>query len=547
MRRDAVTTNTRSWRTSFASVLALGVGAAFGAPAEAFELDTGNPELRIRFDNTVKYSTAFRVKDQSDALTAPVNEDDGDRNFDRGLISNRLDLLSEFDVTYRDFGVRVSGAAWYDTVYNRSNDNSSPGTVNQTSVGHDRFTDATRELHGRDVELLDAFAFGKVDLDESTVSFRAGRHSLQWGESLFFGANGIAGGMAPVDIVKALSVPNTQFKELIRPVPQLSGQYQINANVSIGAYYQLGWEKNRFPGAGSYFATTDTFDEGAETLRYFGPFAARKASDVEARDSGQGGVQVRFRLEDTDFGVYAIRYHDKSPQLYFRNFVSGTPRGVNLPGQYYYVYPEDIRAFGASFSHTIGIVNLAGEASFRDNMPLASSGQFNATGTGDNDENPLYAVGRTAHAQVSWLASLPPNMLAEESSFVGEIAWNRVLSVTKNRAAFNPNADRDAVSIRMVFEPSYRQVLSGLDISVPIGVGFGIGNSGAVGTAVNGQHVGDISIGVNGTYENAWRLGLSYTHYFGPEGAYLDSNNNPSFKQALKDRDFIALTASRTF
>lgn len=59
-----------------------------------------------------------------------------------------------------------------------------------------------------------------------------------WGESLFFGANGIAGGMAPVDVVKAQSVPNTQFKEITRPVNQLSGTFQLTDDVSLGAFYQ---------------------------------------------------------------------------------------------------------------------------------------------------------------------------------------------------------------------------------------------------------------------------------------------------------------------
>ena len=51
--------------------------------------------------------------------------------------------------------------------------------------------------------------------------------------------------------------------------------------------------------------------------------------------------------------------------------------------------------------------------------------------------------------------------LAREVDFVGEIAWNRRLSVDKNPGALNPNATRDATNIRMVFEPKYRQVLPG--------------------------------------------------------------------------------------
>ncbi|WP_086935477.1 DUF1302 domain-containing protein [Azospirillum sp. B510] len=544
----------RRARRSIACAVALGAGTVLAVPAaQAFEIDSGNPEVKVRWDTTAKYSSAFRVKDASPTLKGSANFDDGDRNFDRGLISNRVDLLSEMDVVYRGFGVRLSGAGWYDTVYNQSNDNDSPLTANQRSVAPNRFTGDTRRLHGRNVELLDAFAFGKVNIDDTTASFRVGRYALQWGESLFFGANGVAAAMAPIDIVKAQSVPNTQFKELIRPVEQMSGQWQISPDLSIGAYYQFRWEENRFPGSGSYFSTSDNFATGAERMN-FGPFWAGRAPDIRAKNSGQGGVQARFQLGETDFGLYAMQYHDKSPQPYLRGLIPGP----NVPAQFLWVYPENIRTFGASFSHTIGIFNIAGEASMRTNMPLASDAKLDLfgivpsrfggpTAAADNNGNPLYAVGRTAHAQISWLASLPPSFVAEEASFLGELACNRVLKVTKNPTALNPNANRDACNLRMVYEPSYRQVLSGLDLSVPVGFGYGMGNSAALGAAVNGNKVGDLSIGLKGVYENTWQMGLSYTHYFGPEGTFVDANNHVSFKQSLKDRDFVAMTLSRTF
>lgn len=46
----------------------------------------------------------------------------------------------------------------------------------------------------------------------------------------------------PVDVVKLLSVPNTQFKEAIRPVQMLSGQVQLTSDVTLGGYYQLRWQ-----------------------------------------------------------------------------------------------------------------------------------------------------------------------------------------------------------------------------------------------------------------------------------------------------------------
>ena len=58
---------------------------------------------------------------------------------------------------------------------------------------------------------------------------------------------------------------------------------------------------------------------------------------------------------------------------------------------------------------------------------------------------------------------------------------------------------------------------------------------------------GDINIGLKGNYLNTWSLGLTYTHYYGPQNTFLDASNNYTFEQSLKDRDFIAFTVSRTF
>jgi hypothetical protein len=207
---------------------------------EAFAIDTGNPDYAIAFDNTVKYSAAWRLNNQDDAVrpTYNPNLDDGDNNFNRGLISDRLDLLSELDMSYqRRYGVRVSGAAWYDDVYNRGNDNHTD-TVNSLSVRNDQFTTDTRNLQGRDGELLDAFGYGKFDLSDMSLSLRGGRYSQIYGESLFFGGNGIAVAQSPVDIIKLLSVPSSTFKEIIRPVGQIGGTFLVNQNVTLGAYYQ---------------------------------------------------------------------------------------------------------------------------------------------------------------------------------------------------------------------------------------------------------------------------------------------------------------------
>src|SRR5256714_5426655 len=104
------------------SSLAAAAGCSLAAP-----IDMGNPDVELRWDNTVKYSAGIRAGSRSDTLTkfapppadgsagpAALNGDDGDRNFRNGsLISHRADLLSELEPVYRkDFGLRVTAAGW---------------------------------------------------------------------------------------------------------------------------------------------------------------------------------------------------------------------------------------------------------------------------------------------------------------------------------------------------------------------------------------------------------------------------------------------------
>ncbi|WP_258195091.1 DUF1302 domain-containing protein [Pseudomonas japonica] len=544
--------------------MALVAAVLLSAPlAQAMEIDTGESDIKLRWDNTFKYSNAWRTKSPSNKLTSgqtALNQDDGDRAFGKGLISNRLDILSELDLAYRQVGARVSAAGWYDTVYQGDNDNNDASRANARSVGYDEFTDDTRHLHGGDAEVLDAFVYWNGQLSDKAVSVRAGRHGLIWGESLFFGANGIAGGMAPVDIVKAQSVPNTQFKEITRPVNQLSGTFQLTDDISLGAFYQLEWEENRLPGAGSYFSSSDTIGEGNERLIVGAPFPSAlggsadspaaffHGKDKDARDTGQGGLQLRFAGESVDYGLYAIQYHDKSPKLYLRSSATGPNFATGQVGDYYWVYPEDIRALGASFATTVDEYSFAGEASLRWNMPLVSNGQTVIAGSGaDNSDHPLYAVGRTAHINLNVLASLGPSFIAEESSLAAEVAWNHLLSVTKNRSALDPGATDDGLGLRFVYTPTYRQLFPGIDVSVPMGASyFPLGKSSVV-SSFGTDNGGDMNIGVTATYMDRVTFGLTYTHYYGPEDTNLNATSQFNYLQSLKDRDYLAFSVKTTY
>lgn len=519
----------------------------------AFQIDTGNDDLRLSWDNTIKYSAAWRLNDPEGSVAdnsvgVQANTNDGSQNFDKGLISNRFDLLSELDLRYkRKYGLRVSGAAWYDDVYNKSNDN--PGfadgaLVNSTSVRYNRFTDDTEKLHGRKAELLDAFVYGGFTVADMGLNLRAGRFTQLYGESLFFGNNAIAGAQSSLDLIKALSVPNSQFKEILRPTGQVSAQLQINSNVSIGAYYQLEWRKSRLPAAGSYFSFADFVDEGGESLILGPGMTVLRDGDIEPSDSGQGGVQVKIKSGNFEYGIYAAQFHDKMPQFYV----------YPDAGRYEQVFGENIRTLGFSVSTLVGETNIAAEVSYRHDMPLVASGNtviLPATLGADGDDRAAYPVGNTAHFNLSALSLFNENKLWDGASFIGEFAFNRRLSVSDNRNQLDPSATRDAGAVQFIFAPEYFQVMPGLDLQVPIGVGYGLfGRSSVNGVLFPSNGGGNVSVGLKGEYMKAWQGSLNVTHYYGSAGSVIKYDTavpELSYQNFHGDRDFISLSIQRTF
>ena len=111
------------------TLLASAILAASVPVAHGFELDTGNPDWTARLDNTVKYNYGVRTESADKRMLATPNNNDGDYNFRKAgtNISNRIDLLTEMDVVYKNsMGFRVSAASWYDKAYENVGSNSNP-------------------------------------------------------------------------------------------------------------------------------------------------------------------------------------------------------------------------------------------------------------------------------------------------------------------------------------------------------------------------------------------------------------------------------------
>ncbi|AZP72952.1 DUF1302 family protein [Pseudomonas poae] len=167
--------------------ISLGLGllltAGVAPVVSAITLDI-NPEIEADWTNTLKYSLGARTGSKNKTNLNNSNADDSERNFDRGsLVMNRVDWLSELNFKYQNYSLNLSGAGWYDNVYNSSNENDSPSTANAFTASNDHYTSDARKWAGRDFELMNAFVGAQYDAFGYPISVRLGRHTLLWGRA----------------------------------------------------------------------------------------------------------------------------------------------------------------------------------------------------------------------------------------------------------------------------------------------------------------------------------------------------------------------------
>jgi hypothetical protein len=574
--------------------------------AHAFQFDTGNEDLEVRWDNTVRYNLADRVNSQNEALLKSPNNDDGNRNFNKGIVSNRLDVLSEFDVIYQKrYGFRVSAAGWYDAAY-RSLDNNSVATSNyldngQPALGLSDFT--SRWNKGASGEILDAFVFGGVDIGETELNVKAGQHTTFWGEALYNPIHSLSYGQNPIDSRKGVSVPGTEAKELFVPRNSISASLVATPELSFQAQYFLDWKRGRIPDSGAYLGGYDMLLTGGDSL-IVGPGAQPgtynrlvQGDPINPKNTGDWGVNSRWSPNwlDGTLGFYYRNTSDIQPQLYvmpavtaapaatcralgFAPVAAGTcyinPRAASvanlqkgLVGQYFLVTPSDIDIFGISLSKNIGGISVGAEINYRHNMPLVSDpvtvlpaalaartpGAVSSLPTQGNTGG---ALGNTWHGIFNLLGTVSDTPLFDAATWGAELQWNYLASVTQNEAVFKGRSSYNGIDkvtdnyfgLSLTFNPTWFQVFPGVDLFLPMAVSTGLSGNSAV-TAGGNKHAGNYSVGVGADVYQKYRFDLKYTDYFGdlqlaPNGSVQSS---AGLNALLKDRGFVSLTFKTTF
>jgi len=381
---------------------ALAAGLAAGG-AGAVEFGLG--DIRGSLDTTLSYGMSFRVADREAGLIGianggerySINGDDGNLNYDEGLVAAAFRATHELELEDDGFGVFTRVSYFYDP-YN-------------AGENHD-FRALSDEADGQvasDFDLLDAFVFGGIEAGDVPVDFKFGNHVLSWGESTFI-RNGI-NVVNPID-VSAIRVPGSEIRNALEPVPMLSANAGLTDSLSVEGFYQLWWEETEIDAAGTYFSSNDFASPGGETLFLgfgqappdgppddpetalaipngspapttppLGTFgtAVPRGPDEEARNSGQFGVAARYyadELNATEFGAYFLNYHSRVPIISadpsddVLDLAPGASPSYFAESEYFLEYPEDIQLFGLSFNTQVGSVSLAGEASYRKDQPL---------------------------------------------------------------------------------------------------------------------------------------------------------------------------------
>ncbi|HEY2907107.1 MAG TPA: DUF1302 domain-containing protein [Vicinamibacterales bacterium] len=408
---------------------ALAIAALLGTAgtAQAFDIDTGNPDLAIRWDNTVRYNLGARMQSQDSKILGNPNFDDGDRNFSNGsLVTNRFDVLSEFDLVWqRKYGFRVSAAGWYDFAY-RSLDNTNNATANTLVDGLpvagvlSPYT--KRYAKGASGEILDAFVFANFDAGDVPINVKAGQHTVYWGDSLLLGGaiHGVSYGQNPLDVWKGFATPGSEAKELFRPRGGITLQAQPLKDLSVAGQWFYNWQADRIPESGSYLTIQDPLNFGGDSF-IFGPnplAAANPAApaflrlwrtqDIKPPTTSSSlndwGLSARWSPDwlDGTLGFYYRNTNDVFPQAMATPGVAAVPAaacsargGQPLPGgtlcfinpnattvadlqkfgklgTYNGAYGDNIHIYGITAAKEIGGVSFGAELSYRQNMPLVS-------------------------------------------------------------------------------------------------------------------------------------------------------------------------------
>lgn len=370
-------------------------------------------EVQGSLDTTVSYGLSWRAQSRDSDIIGianggkafSVNGDDGNLNYDRGLISNVFKITSELELSYRNLGAFVRGTAFYDI----ENEHSSRERTSLSAKALD--------LVGSDVDLLDAYLQGKFTLGNRPFQIRVGEQVISWGESTFI-QNSI-NTINPVNVA-ALRLPGSELREGLLPEGAVWASLSVAKNSTLEAFYQYDWEQIDIDPPGSYFSSLDFVgDGGNKVMLGWGDIpdlgrtapentllgVPRGATD-HADNQGQFGLALRVfapALNETEFGFYFINYHSRLPTI---AATTGTRAGVLGAARITIVSPSIARTVGTYLAANPGDISgaIAAGTAFgvsRGVSPEASQAIAGTAATGGNVDRATTIYSTDAYAKTA--------------------------------------------------------------------------------------------------------------------------------------------------
>lgn len=528
------------------TLLAASIMAIYGAAgsAHAIEIETGNPDFTVRAGATVRYNAGFRMEKRDPAIALGPSSDEGDHAFDRhDMVNNRLDLLTEIDLSYKNFGARVSGALWADAALS-DRVRTAPGLESRGSYFNNQFSDYTRRFHqGPSGEILDAYVFANLDFGSMPFSIKVGRQTNLWGEALVLSTHSVSYAQSPSDGLKAVSSPGVDNKEIALPIGQVHASLQVNDKLSLNAQYFYEWKPTRLAQGGTYLAGTDFLLQGPDQFSA-APGVTLVNGKIVKADDDEYGLSARYKADSlgATVGAYYRVFNERSPSL-----------SLDIPNRIYHIiYPEQTKLFGLSLAKNIAGVSIGAELVRRHDTVLASS-----LSNGSRDA----ARGDTWHGLVNAVSVFGQNEVFDGASLTAELAYSKLDKITQNAAAFN-GCVRPGLATRdeetgcasdsnwqgtIRFSPSWTAVRIGWDLGATASVTYGLKGNGAVLGGGNYKG-GSWTIGSTLTYNQQHDFTIAYSDYLAtkrndPVTGLIQFSNGSQ----LQDRGWLSFTYKGSF
>ena len=408
----------RSCARLFAGLFAAVLGSHIGlAQALSFSLPWNDEEIDGVFNTTITLGASIRMQDRHEdylgkanvnpgvcgglnqscqglfrdqghpaaALAAQrgqfsPNYDDGNWNYDKGDLTSAVGKITQdLTLTFGDFGLFVKTLAFYDAV-NNDFDEFHPNEINRDNINDPRVglpdptfgpllptqygpgLPTTRKRRsgellkqtGADLQLLDAYIYGSLPIGEKELTFKVGRHLINWGESLLLALNSVN----QVNSINANNFYRVGFlvEEVFTPQGMVSLGFEPFYNATLEAFYAYEWVPVEAPAPGTMLQLSDTvgtnnaidyafvhFGGGAEDpqgIAYplYNPLQGvtntttkiDRLRDLEASNSGQYGVSLKYYAEDfndgTEVAFYFMNYHSRLPYASFFSTVASCAR-----------------------------------------------------------------------------------------------------------------------------------------------------------------------------------------------------------------------------